>query len=48
MGDKVGHWIIVFAGFSLITYLGFRKQDHSDNANIGNRRFAHFYKSAGC
>lgn len=25
MGNRVGHWIIVFAGFSLIAYLGFRK-----------------------
>jgi len=25
MGEKAGYWIIVFAGFSLIIYLGFRK-----------------------
>jgi hypothetical protein len=23
IGEKVGYWIIVFAGFSLIAYLGF-------------------------
>ena len=25
MGEKVGYWIIVFAGFSLVAYLEFRK-----------------------
>lgn len=32
-GERVDYWINVFMGFSIIAYLGLRKQNHPDSAS---------------